>query len=230
MDIFLGQVEKHSIALVGGYLGDLRRNRDSINTAGQKRRQTIGGRSHFQEGDVVPPRHQTQIVQSHVSRQEAVPAGVPMATFPFQTFGVLDRRVHDQKIIQLGLQAQKHRHVSTGSDRVGNMGRANDPNVDFSGKHRLGGTTGNDKNKLRIEAVLSEKSLFPGEPQRHRVPAHGPVNQGKPGWNFGGGRLVVAKDQEANEEGRKTRFFTVDFALLKVADPQLVTLWPSQCQ
>src|SRR5262245_58744957 len=102
----------------------------------------------------------------------------------------------NQKIIQLGFQAQKHRHISTRSDCIGDVGCTDDPDIDLSGKHRLGGTTGNNKNKLRIETILSKKSLFLCEPQRNRVAAHGAVHEWKPDLGFSGVRLG-AQNEEA---------------------------------
>ena len=104
----------------------------------------------------------------------------------------------NQEVIQPGLQAEQHRHVATGRDRVGDVGCSDDSDVGFPGEHGLGGATGDDKDELRIEAILSEEPLFLCEPQRNRVPAHGPIHERKPGRSFSGVRLCGAQDKEAS--------------------------------
>src|SRR5262245_20937712 len=103
----------------------------------------------------------------------------------------------NQKIIQLAFQAQKHRHISTRSDRIGDVGCSDNPDSDLPGKHRLGGTTGNNENKLWIETILAKKSLFLCEPKRNCVAAHGAVHEWKPDLGFSGVRFG-AQNEEAN--------------------------------
>ena len=83
----------------------------------------------------------------------------------------------DQKTIELGFQAEKHRQVSAGGDGVGDMGRADDADLYLAGKHRLGGAAGDDEDKLRIEIILAKKSLFLGDPEGNGVATNVAVDE-----------------------------------------------------
>jgi len=75
----------------------------------------------------------------------------------------------DQLIPDLVLIAHNHHHVATGRNRVDDVRRPDESDLNFSGKHGLRRLRGNDENRLYIHIVLAEKALLLGDPRRRHV-------------------------------------------------------------
>jgi hypothetical protein len=99
--------------------------------------------------------------------------------FPFQIIGTLDSRPHVQKIVQLLFHSEEHDHIATCANRIGDMGRAEQSELNISGEHRLHRPAGDDVYELRLEVVFSENVLFLGDPQRHSVAADRAIGEKK---------------------------------------------------
>src|SRR5262252_7500865 len=73
------------------------------------------------------------------------------------------------------------------------MRRAEQAELNISREHRLHCPPGNDVNELRLEIVLTENTLFLGNPQRHSVAADRTISE-----NQFRGRLSAMRSAQPN--------------------------------
>ena len=90
--------------------------------------------------------------------------------------------MHHQLVAHAVLVAHEHHQIAAGGHRIGDMGRPDQADMDFTGEHRLRRPAGDDEHRFEFDVVLGEQSLLARHPSRSHVGVDGAVGEHR----FGG--------------------------------------------
>jgi hypothetical protein len=92
-------------------------------------------------------------------QERRIPKVFQSPPFAFQIVGALNGGPCYKQKIESVLQAQDHRQVASCRHHVGDMRGADQADTNLTRKHCLGRPAGNDKDEIRIQAMLTKKAV-----------------------------------------------------------------------